>query len=142
MIKKIAFIVAAVFCGSLVQNQACAGVVVTAARAAAEEQLAENLKNMEAFAAALESAKDKATADAAAAEITRVVANLNAIAAKGDLQSKLNRRDQQALAQMTVDGLQQITPRIKAEAARLQEQNFYGSEALQTVLQSLTAPAN
>ena len=138
IMKKIAFLVAAVFCSPVTfAQEAPAAVTVAPAAADAEALVDAILVKLEEMVVALESVNDLATADAAAAKIATIKAEVEELTAQGEAMGEPDEATQERLAQKAMTVLFSIAPRIEEAGARIEENNFYGSEALENIINEM-----
>jgi len=88
------------------------------------------LGKMEEIVTALEAVNDTASADAAAAKITQIKAEIDAISAEMEALGELPPDVQEALESKLMEGLIAIAPRLEEVGNKLSSQNFYNSTAL------------
>lgn len=138
IMKKIAFLAAAVFCSPVTfAQEAPAAVTVAPAAADAEALVDAILVKLEEMVVALESVNDLATADAAAAKIATIKAEVEELTAQGEAMGEPDEATQERLAQKAMTVLFSIAPRIEEAGARIEENNFYGSEALENIINEM-----
>jgi hypothetical protein len=135
--KKIAFIAAAVFCSPVAFAQE-APVAATVAPAAEAEALVDAiLGKLEDMVQVLESVNDRATADAAAEKIAAIKAEVEALTAQGEALGEPDEATQERIAAKAMTVIFTIAPRIEEAGARIEENDFYGSEALKNVINEM-----
>ena len=128
--KKIAILAAALFCSPLAMAQAPVVDAAVAESAQAMEIVDTMLGKMEEIVTALEAVNDTASADAAAAKITQIKAEIDAISAEMEALGELPPDVQEALESKLMEGLIAIAPRLEEVGNKLSSQNFYNSTAL------------
>ncbi len=130
MMKKIAILAAALFCSPLATAQAPVIDAAVAESAQALEIIDTMLGKMEEIVAILETVNDTASADAAAAKITQIKAEMDAISAELEALGELPPDMQEAAEAKLIEGLMSIAPRLEEAGNKLMEQDFYSSHAL------------
>ena len=132
IMKKIAFLAAAVFCNPVAFAQE-APVAATVAPAADAEAVADAiLAKMEDVVVVLESVNDRATADAAAEKLAAIKAEVDALA--GAALDKPDEATLERIEQKTMTVLLTLAPRLEEAGNRIEENDFYGSEALMNII--------
>ena len=138
IMKKIAFLAAAVFCSSVTfAQEAPVTAPVVAPASNAEVIVDQMLAKLVEMVDVLESVEDRATADAAAEKITAIKAEVEALTVQAEALGELDEATQQAIAGKMMGVLFSIAPRIEEAGARIEENAFYGSEALEAVINEM-----
>ena len=136
IMKKLAYLMAALLCCPLVQAQqpaapAAAEITVAEAEAAVGDLIAVMNETLD----ILEQVKDKASADAAAEKIAAVKPRMLAAQTTFDKVSSLDEATQEKLAMKLLPAMFMLAPRMEKVTEALETQKFYGSDALKTVLE-------
>ena len=136
--KKIAILAAAVFCSPVTFAQEAPVAATVVAPAADAEALVDTiLGKLEEMVVVLESVNDRASADAAAEKINAIKVEVEALTAQGEALGEPDEETQERLAQKAMMVLFTIAPRIEEAGARIEENAFYGSEALEAVINEM-----
>lgn len=137
--KKIAFLAAAALCCPLAMAQEEAPVTpaVVCTPEAAEAMVDEVLAALNEAVEILESVQDQATAEAAVPRMEAVMQRM--VKAQADMEAlgEPDEATQEKLAQKLLPALFELAPRMEAAGQRIIENDFYGCEALENVLQNL-----
>lgn len=132
--KKIAILAAALFCSPLTMAQAPVVDAAVAESAQALEMIDTMLGKMEEIVAILETVSDTASADAAAAKITQIKAEMDAVSTEMEALGELPPDMQEAAEAKLIQGIMSVAPRLEEVGNKLMEQDFYNSSALIQVL--------
>ena len=140
--KKIAFFAAAALCGSMAmaQDVSVAPVAPVAPEAEAvsyaetEAVLDEMIVVLTEVVEVLESVNDQATADAAAAKLVALKDRAQQVQDKMAAMGELDDATEEKLSAKLMPVLFMLAPRMEAAGMNIVENNFYGSTALEAVL--------
>ncbi len=137
--KKLAYLAAALVCCPLVLAQDAAAPAAPAATAVssdeAEAAVDSVIAAMNELLATLETIKDKASADAAAVKLEDIKARVLASQDSLDKISSMDEESQQKIAMKLLPAVFMLAPRMEKVTAALEENDFYGSEALKAVME-------
>lgn len=84
---------------------------------------------------AVESIKDKASADAAAVKLEDIKSRVLASQDSLEKISSLDEESQQKIAMKLLPAVFMLAPRMEKVTAALEENDFYGSEALKSIME-------
>ncbi len=136
--KKIAILAAAAFCGAFAPAQETAPTPAPAAsvsQAEIDAAIDDMLALMSEVMEIMESAQDKATADAAAAKLAEYRTRMLDSQTKFEsISESLTEEQQMLILQKVFPQLMAMGPRMEAVEQKLLEADFYGSEALKAIL--------
>ncbi len=137
IMKKIAFLAAAVFCSPVAFAQEAPVAATVAPAADAEAVVDAILAKLEEMVVVLESVNDRATADAAAEKIAAIKAEVDDLTAQGEALGEPDEATQERIAQKAMTVIFTIAPRIEKAGSRIEEHDFYGSEALKNIINEM-----
>lgn len=134
--KKIAFFSAAALYSSMAmaQDVPVAPEAAAVSYAEAEAVLDEMIVVLTEIVEILESVNDQATADAAAAKLVALKDRAQQVQDKMTAMGEPDAATQEKLAAKLMPALFMLAPRMEAAGMKITENNFYGSTALEAIL--------
>ena len=134
--KKIAFFAAAALCGSMAmaQDVSVAPEAAAVSYAEAEAVLDEMIVVLTEVVEILESVNDQATADAAAAKLVALKDRAQQVQDKMAAMGERDAATEEKLSAKLMPALFMLAPRMEAAGMNIVENNFYGSTALEAIL--------
>ncbi|MBQ7022922.1 MAG: hypothetical protein IJN29_05035 [Akkermansia sp.] len=140
--KKIAILAAGLLCAPLAMAQDAAPVLAPAPAPAAgvsqaelDSVINELVQVMTELVEVFESVTDKETADAAAEKLMTYKTRMEESEARFDsIGTRLSEEQQMLILQKVFPLIMSISPRMEAAEMRIEENAFYGSEALKAIV--------
>jgi hypothetical protein len=135
IMKKIAFIAAAVFCSPVTFAQEAPATAPVVASASDVDVLADQmLAKIVEMVNVIETVEDRATADAAAEKINVIKEELKALTVKAESLGHIDESTEQVIAAKVMGVLFSLAPRIEACGAKMEDNDYFGSEALKSII--------